>query len=127
MLPALGAYLLGEAREGLGDRRAEAVGLRKHGDKLAELFDLGAVGKVLPRLQTGSTGALLAIHLHELGVDVRVADCQFLADAQRGLVHAEAGINADDHQVQSIGDTAADTFAAAAGLPIEPEIRRYVA
>ena len=82
----------------------------KHVDKRGEFLDLGAVGQVLPGLKSGPARALLAIHLQEFFVDVRVTYGKFVPDAEQRLVQSKTRVHADHHQIQCVRYASANPF-----------------
>jgi len=52
----------------------------------------------------GFAGALLQVDLVEFLVELGIADGDFLADAEQGLIEAEAGFDADNEQVDGVGN-----------------------
>ena len=119
--------LLGITAEGADDGSTEAVGLLQHGDEGSELLELGAVGHALPGVETGLTGTLFEVDLVEFLVELGIADGDFLADAEQGLIEAEAGFDADDEQVDGVGNAFLNLFLALIDSTGKPDIGKQIA
>src|SRR5579864_3016674 len=78
-------------------RRAKALSLDQHGDKLADEVDIQPFRHATPRIQPRFAGALLAADNLELLRQAGRGDCHFFTDAHHGLVNAETCFHAD-HQ-----------------------------
>jgi hypothetical protein len=56
---------------------------------------------------------MLAVDLEQFLGDLRMADAQFLADAEQRLVDAKTGVDTDDEEIDGVRDAAANFLAAA--------------
>ena len=62
----------------------------------------GAIGQVLPGVGAGTSRALFQGHDAQLVAQIRLRLHQLFGGARRGLVQAEAGLDADDKQIEHI-------------------------
>ena len=126
-LAALGPQRLGVHAQRLRDARAELVGLNQHRDERAEVVDAGAIGEVAQRLGAGLAGAQLEVDEPQLVGEIRIRERQLAADALQRLIEAEPGFDADDQQVERIGERQPDAVRAALGQPREHHAGQDVA
>src|SRR5579864_2423517 len=96
----------------MGHRRAKALSLHQHGDKLADEIDIQPFRHAAPCIQPGLAGALLTADNLELFREARRGDGHFLADAHHGLVDPQACFHADHQQIERVRQRPADVLLA---------------
>ncbi len=110
--------------QGLGDAGAKLFRLNQHGDQIAHAVDLGALGEVLPGVGARAAGALLQHDNAQFVADFGLRQAQFFGGARRRLVQAQSGLDADDQQIEHIGQAEPNTRLPLRDPPAQPEIRR---
>ena len=83
----------------------------------AEVVDAGAVGEVAQRFGSRLAGAQLQVDQPQLVGQLGIGELELAADALQRLVEAEAGLDADDEEVEHVGERQADAVGAALGHP----------
>src|SRR5580704_2060925 len=86
LLTTLGSEGVRMNSQSLGDAGAEFFRLNEHGDEIADALDVGAIGKVLPRIGSGQSGSLFQHDDAEFVADGRLRHLQFLGGARGGLI-----------------------------------------
>jgi len=109
-LPAFRAEGVGMHPEGLGDAGAEAVGLNQSTNKRADVVNARAIYQISESFCTRLSGTHLQIDQVKLIAEIRMGMMQVLADAQHGLIKSEAGLYADDGQVQGVSQPDTDAL-----------------
>ena len=74
----------------------------------------------------GFAGALFEVDLVEFLVELGIADGDLLADAEEGLIEAEAGFDADDEEVDGVGNAFLNLFLALIDRAGEPDIGKQI-
>ena len=109
--------------EGLGDAGAEAISLNQCTNQRADVVNPGSVDEVTEGFHAGLAGAHFEVHEVELIAQVGVGMVQILADAGKSLVEREAGLNADDGEVESVGQAEANAILAIFNHALQDEAR----
>ena len=78
----------------------------------AHVVDAGAVGEIAQRLGARLAGAQLEVDQPQLVGELRVRERELRADALNRLVEAEPRFDADDEQVERVGQRRAGSGAA---------------
>ena len=107
-LAAGGAQGIGVNAQGLGDAGAEAVGLDERADQGANVIDAGAVDEIAQGFGAGLAGAHFEVDEMEFVAEIGMGVMQIFADAHQGLIEGESGFDADDGEIESIGQSDAD-------------------
>ena len=111
----------------LRDARAELVGLHQHRDERRHVVDAGAVGEIVQRLDAPLAGAQLEVDQPQLVGEVRMRERQLFADALNRLIQAEPRFDADDQQIERVGQAEADAMLPPLRQPSERHRRQHVA
>ena len=111
-LPAFRAEGIGMHPESLGDAGAEAISLNQCTHKRADVVNPGAIDQIAESLGPGLAGAHLEVYQVEFFAEIGMGMVQILADAHQGLVEGEAGLNANDGEVEGVGQADADAVLA---------------
>ena len=96
----------------LRDAGAEPIGLHQHRHERAHVVDLGALGEVLERLEARLAGARLGVDQLQLLRERGVGDLELFRALEDRLVEARPGFEADDQQVERIGQAVLDLLLA---------------
>ena len=89
--------------EGLSDAGAEAICLNQCTNQRADVVNSGAIDQVAEGFRAGLAGAHLEIDEMKLIAEVGMGVVQILADAHQSLVERQAGFDANDGEVEGIG------------------------
>src|SRR5579884_3140928 len=107
-LAALGAQRIGVNAERLGNAGTEAVGLHQHRNQGPNVVNARAVGQVAQSFGAGLSGSHLQVHQAEFFAEFFVRVLQIFTDALHGLIERQSGFDADDSQVEGIGQCQPD-------------------
>ena len=118
---------VGEHAKRVGDARAELVGLDQHGDERVQIVDAGAIRQIAQRVRSAGAGEQLEAHEPKLAREIDVRELELLRDARHRLVESEARLDADDHQVERIGERQPDAVLALLRFAREDEAGNHVA
>src|SRR5215831_4879305 len=106
------------------DARSELLGLYKDADQVANAVYAGTLGELAPGVGARAAGALLENDDAQLIADGRMRVLQLLGGARGGLIHAEASFDADDEQIEDVGQAQADLVLPGLDSPAQPKVRR---
>ena len=95
-----------------GDARAELFGLDDHGGERSHVVDSGADAQVAQHVAPRPAHLELEVGDGELFADHRARMGQLAGDPAHGRVEPQAGLDADDHQVERVGKAQEDRLAA---------------
>src|SRR6185437_12480568 len=123
LLAAFGSECVGMDAQGSGDAGSEFFGLYEHGDEIADAIDVGAVSKTFPGLCARFPGGLFEDDDAQFVAEVGLSEAKFLGSADGCLIKAEAGFDADDHEVKDVRQAPANAALAEDDLPAEPHVR----
>src|ERR1700691_133632 len=125
-LPSFLTDLVAKPAQRSDNRSSEPVSLRQHAHKQRELWNFCTLCRALPCLQPRLAGKLLKIDLHELLVNIRVADDHLLSHAQHGLIQTQPRLHADNQQVERVGKASPDSFSSFLDLHLQPHVRDQI-
>src|SRR5271169_4663518 len=123
-LPAFRAEGVGMHAEGLGDAGAEAISLNQCTNKRTDIVNPGAVYQITEGLGTGFTGPHLEVHKMELIAEIGVGMAQILAHTRQRLVKRKAGLDANDGEVEGIGQAEANAMLPVSDHALQDEARK---
>src|SRR5579872_315715 len=109
--------------EGLGYAGAEAIGLNERSDERANVIYAGAIDKITKRFNAGLAGAHFEIHEVEFLAEIGMGMMQIDSDPHQGLIEGESGFNADDSEIESVGQGNADASLAVFVHSLQKEAR----
>src|SRR5579864_1434556 len=98
--------------EGLRHAGAEAIRLNERANERADIVNAGSFDEIPQGLGAGLAGAHLKVHKMELVTEIGVGVVKILADPHESLVKSEARFNADDGEVEGVGQADADAILA---------------
>ena len=98
----------------LGDARTEPVGLDQHGGQRPQVGHAGSGAQFVQDLDARPSHLQLEIGDGELFGQDAVRTSHFFGDLAHGLVKAQSGLHANDHQVEGVGQGEKDCFLPAA-------------
>ena len=123
-LPAFRAEGVGMHAQGLGDAGAEAIGLNQCTNQGTDVVNPGSVDQVAEGFGAGLAGAHLEVDQMEFIAEIGMGVVQILAHAHQGLVEGESGFDADDGQVEGIGQAEANAMLPVFDHALEDEARQ---
>ena len=123
-LPAFRAEGVGMHAESLGDAGAEAVGLNQCTNQGADVVNTGALDQIAERFGAGFAGAHLEIDEMEFVAEIGMSVMQILSDAHEGLIECEAGFDANDGEIEGVGQSEADAILTVSDHALQDEARK---
>src|SRR5215472_6573461 len=102
-LAALCSQGIGEYAQRLSNGSSETISLDQHGDERPCALESRASCKRLPGRDSLNSSALFEVNEQEFFAQCAMAHFEFLAYANNGLIHTQAGFEADRHQVETVG------------------------
>src|ERR1035438_10270583 len=105
LLPPLRTQCVRIDSQSLCNARAEGVRLNQRGGQRAGAVDVDPVGEILQSLFAGTARLLLQVDQQKLVANFGLACLQFPPYAVEHLVQAKAGLRADHHQVERLGQS----------------------
>ena len=96
----------------LSDARSELIGLDKNRRQRSKVVHTGSLAQLVEYVISLPSHLQLEVAEVQFFADDAVRFLHFLGDAAHGLVQAETGLDADDHQVERIGKAEKDGFLA---------------
>src|SRR5262249_54388450 len=125
-LPSLRTRDVRVRSECLSDARAKSIRLNQHRDERSNVVNFRAISEILESFNAGLPGSDFARNHPELLGERRMGESQFFARLQDGLIECRASLEADDKQVQGVGESVFDTFLAQLNPVLDPETRKQV-
>ena len=111
----------------LRDARAEPIRLHQHRHQRRTSSTFVRSAKFLNASIRGLPARISVVMIRSSSDERRVRHGQLLGRLHDGLIEAHAGLDADDQQVERIGQAVCDQLLSLLGLPRQPEARHHVA
>ena len=96
--------------EGLSDAGTEAIGLNQCTNQGADIVNPGAIDQITQSLGAGLAGAHLEVDQVELIAEIGMGVVQILAHAHQRLIERKSGLDADDGEVEGVGQAEANAL-----------------
>ena len=122
LLIALGPHGIGVHPQGLGHAGAEAVRLDEQRGEAPHLLHVRAHAQVSQGLDAGFPGPQLQVEDPELVADHAAAHADLLGHAVDGGIDPHARLDADDKQVEGVGETHDDLLFPPADHQLETQV-----
>ncbi len=103
---------------------AEAIRLNQCTNKRTDVVNPGAFDKVPEGLRAGLTGAHFEVHQMELIAEIGMGVMQILANAHQSLVEGETGLDANDGEVEGIGQAETNAMLPVFDHPLQDKARK---
>ena len=110
--------------EGLGDAGAEAICLNQCTNQRADVVNPGAVHQIAQGFGARLAGAHLEVDQVELIAEIGMGVVQILAHAHQGLIERKPGLDADDGEVEGVGQAQANALLPVANHALQDEARQ---
>ena len=107
--------------ERLGHAGTETVGLNKSSHQRANIVYAGALDQVAQRLGPRLAGSHLQVYQMKLVAQLRMRVVQILAHPHHSLIQCQPGFDADDGEIQCVGQPQLDSLLAALDLAFQCE------
>ena len=110
--------------ESLGHAGAEAIGLNQCTNKGSDVVNTGAFHQIAESFSARFAGTHLQVDKVELIAKIRMSMVEILADAHEGLIEGQAGLDADDSEIERIGQSEANAVLAVPDHSLQDEARK---
>src|SRR5215831_14088040 len=107
--------------EGLSDARAEAICLYQCTNQCADVVNTGPLDQVPQGLSAGLAGAHFEVYEMEFIAEVGMGMVEVLPNAHQGLIERQSGLDANDGEVEGIGQSQTDAILPIADHTLQDE------